>query len=108
MDKVGRFDMTVARRMGVSCGIILLELQRDMDFVKLGLGGQIVEGCPWILSSAKVLEQKHPYLTKDKIKTTLKKLKENNMIKTRQDINEHIGNRANWTTVNKEEEWKNN
>ena len=106
MKAEGNFDMKVARKMGVSCGIILLELNRDMEFVSLGLGGKVIEGIPWILGSGKILEKKHPYLTTDKIKTTLKKLKERNMIRTRQDLNEHVGNRSNWITVNKEEEWK--
>lgn len=105
MDKPGNFDRKVARAMGVSCGIVLLELKNDMEFVTMGLGGKVVDNRPWILASGRVLEEKHPYLTPDKIKNTIKKLLDHEMIVTRNDINDDHSNRSRWISVNKEEEW---
>lgn len=81
MAEVHVFDIRIAQRYGVNCAVILQNIWHWVQKNEAN-GTNFYDGTYWTYNSTKAFAVQFPYLSQKQIETALKKLREENIIKT--------------------------
>lgn len=81
MADVHIFDVRIARLYGVNCAVILQNIQHWIAKNEAN-GTNYYDGTYWTYNSTKAFKVQFPYLTQRQIEVALKKLRDENIIKT--------------------------
>ena len=73
------FDVEVAQRCGVNAAILLSDIQYWCERSK-GDPAHLREGRVWMWSSQEAFVQRHPYLTRDTVRESIKRLSDDGLI----------------------------
>lgn len=81
MAEVHIFDIRIAQRFGVNCAVILQNIWHWVQKNEAN-GTNFYDGTYWTYNSTKAFTKQFPYLSQKQIETALKKLRDEDIIKT--------------------------
>lgn len=81
MAEVHIFDIRIAQRFGINCAVILQNIWHWVQKNEAN-GTNFYDGTYWTYNSTKAFTKQFPYLSQKQIETALKKLRDEDIIKT--------------------------